>query len=182
MTPQSLWSSSVFLLVSLWMSSPLDVVYHCFVVFWMVVLILIRYLSIKFEVMYNIKTVISWYHWLFGDLCGLIRLLVLCSTFFQLFSLLLTYEVLLSHRYLGIADEVWRLLIFTSSCISCIIFLAECNSWVSSSRIHLYSMHDLHEDVGLGTLFPSTCIGCSRQHTSPPTMFRTSVLLVCSYT
>jgi hypothetical protein len=105
-------------------------------------------------------------HWLFGELCGLIRLLVLCNTFFQLFVLLLIDEVLLSQGNLGMADEVWSLLIFMSSCSSCIIFLADCNSWVSSSRVHLYSTHDLHEDVWLGTLFPSTFTGCSRQHSS----------------
>jgi hypothetical protein len=89
-------------------------------------------------------------HWLVGELFGLIGLLVLCSTFFQLFALLLTDEVLLSQGSLGIADEVWSLHIFMSSCSSCIIFLADCNSWVSYSRIHLYSIHDLHKQYGPG--------------------------------
>jgi hypothetical protein len=49
-------------------------------------------------------------HWLFRELHGLIRLLVLCNTFLQLFALLLIVAVLLSQVNLGKANEVWSLL------------------------------------------------------------------------
>jgi hypothetical protein len=63
-------------------------------------------------------------HQLFEELCILSRLLVLCRTFSQLLALLLTDEVLLSQGNLGIADELWFLLMFMSSCIDIKVVLS----------------------------------------------------------